>query len=142
MSASKTTTRKRSTRRPSRGDPAPPFRDELSEVEVSLGLMIPAHGPPTSPGEMLEKEFLEPLGISQSRAARALGISWPRMNEIVRAKRPVTVDTALRLARWLGTTAQFWLNLQTGWDAYWLLRDPAVREGLEHIEPLRTEDQR
>lgn len=77
--------------------------------------------PPTHPGEMLLEEFLRPLGLPQAEAARRMGISANRLNEIVRGRRGVTAPTALRLAELLGTTPEFWLNLQTTldlWQAY------------------------
>jgi antitoxin HigA-1 len=71
---------------------------------------------PVHPGEILEEEFLKPLGISQNRLGRDLRIPAQRINDIVRGKRAITVDTALRLARYFHTTPQFWLNLQTHYD--------------------------
>jgi len=68
------------------------------------------------PGEVLLEEFLQPLGVSQNALARALGVPPRRINEIVLGKRAVTSDTALRLARYLGTTERFWLGLQTDYD--------------------------
>lgn len=79
---------------------------------------IPTHIAPTHPGEMLTEEFLKPLGLSQRDVAARMGISYVRLNEVIKGKRGVTPDTALRLERLLGTTAQFWLNLQLGWDLY------------------------
>ena len=66
----------------------------------------------STPGEILLEEFLEPLGITAYRLARVTGMPQPRVSEIIRGKRAVTADTALRLAGALGTTPQFWLNLQ------------------------------
>ncbi len=74
--------------------------------------------PPTHPGEMLLEEFLKPLGISQADAARRMKISTNRLNELIRGKRGVTAATALRLADLLGTSPEFWLNMQTGWDLW------------------------
>jgi len=74
--------------------------------------------PPTHPGEMLRAEFLEPLGLSQAEAARRMGITTNRLNELVRGKRGVTAATALHLADLLGTSPEFWLNLQTAWDLW------------------------
>ena len=74
--------------------------------------------PPTHPGEMLLEEFLKPLGMSQADAARKMRISSHRLNELIRRKRDVTVETALRLADLLGTSPEFWLNLQTTWDLW------------------------
>jgi addiction module HigA family antidote len=75
-------------------------------------------GPAIAPGEILLAEFLEPLGIGQADAARRLGISLNRLNEIVLGKRSITADTALRLARWLKTSPQLWMRLQADWDLH------------------------
>ncbi len=71
---------------------------------------------PIHPGEILLVEFLKPLGLSQNRLGRDLGIPAQRVNEIIRGKRAITVDTALRLAKYFDTTPQFWLNLQSHYD--------------------------
>ena len=71
---------------------------------------------PVHPGEVLVEDFLKPLGLSQYRVARALSVPPRRINEIALGKRAVTADTALRLARFFGTSARFWLNLQTAYD--------------------------
>jgi addiction module HigA family antidote len=81
--------------------------------------MIPTHRAPTHPGEMLLEEFLKPKAMSQVDAADRMGISVNRLNEIIRGKRGVTADTALRLAKLLKTTPEFWLNLQNAWDLYY-----------------------
>ena len=73
---------------------------------------------PTRPGEVLLEEFLSPLGMSQAEAARRMDMSTNRLNELVRGKRGVTADTALRLSRLLGTSAEFWLNLQMALDLW------------------------
>jgi antitoxin HigA-1 len=73
-------------------------------------------GPAIPPGEMLLEEFLKPMGIGQVDAARRLGISLNRLNEIVLGKRGITADTALRLGRLLKTSPQFWMRLQADWD--------------------------
>src|SRR3954463_5803626 len=72
--------------------------------------------PSVPPGEILLKEFLEPLGISQSRLARDLTVPPRRIHQIVRGSRAITADTALRLARYFGPSERFWLNLQTRHD--------------------------
>lgn len=95
---------------------------------------LPAERPPTSPGEMLLEEFLEPLGISQSAFAVRLGVSFPRLNEIIHARRAVTPDTALRLARVTGMSADFWLGLQLDWDLWHALRSRAA-EKIGRLEP-------
>jgi len=79
---------------------------------------IPTHRSPTHPGAMLLEEFLKPLGMPQSELAERIGVSYPRINELVHGKRGMTPDTALRLERLLGVEAQFWLNLQLAWDLY------------------------
>ena len=71
---------------------------------------------PVHPGEILLEEFMLPLGLSQTRLGRDLGVSPRRINEIVHGKRSITVDTALRLSRYFGTSAEFWLGLQTDYD--------------------------
>ena len=72
--------------------------------------------PPIHPGEILLEEFLEPLDISQYRLAKATSVPPRRINEIVHGRRAITADTALRLARYFGMSARFWLNLQTRFD--------------------------
>ena len=89
---------------------------------------LPAHRPPTDPGEMLLEEFIKPLGISQNALAIQLGISYPRLNEIVRGKRAVTIDTAMRLERVLGMSADFWLGLQQDWDLWHAQRSETAVE--------------
>jgi len=71
---------------------------------------------PIHPGELLLKEFLEPLGLTQYRLAKDTSVPPRRINEIVHGKRAITADTALRLARFFGTSERFWLNLQTRYD--------------------------
>jgi addiction module HigA family antidote len=71
---------------------------------------------PIHPGEVLLEEFLKPMGISQNRLALNIGVPPRRINEIVLGKRRITADTALRLARFFGTSAEFWLGLQSQYD--------------------------
>ncbi len=80
--------------------------------------MIPEHRPPKPPGEILLEEFLTPLGLSQVKAAQQMNIPLNRLNEVIRGKRGITADTALRLARLLSTSPEFWMNLQTASDLY------------------------
>lgn len=89
---------------------------------------IPKNGPPTHPGEMLLEEFLKPLKMTQSELAEKLGVSYPRVNELIHGKRGITPDTALRLERLFGMDAQFWLNLQLAWDLYHVTHSPGVKE--------------
>ncbi len=96
---------------------------------------LPRRLPPTHPGEMLLEEFLKPLGISQSAFAIRLGVSFPRLNEIVRAKRGVTPDTALRLAKVTGMSADFWLGLQQDWDLWHAMRSTSAG-AISRLAPL------
>ena len=79
-------------------------------------------GPAVHPGEMLREEFLNPLELTQVEAARELGMSVNRLNELVLGKRGVTADTALRLAQRFKTTPQFWMHLQADWDLHQAMR--------------------
>ena len=88
---------------------------------------IPKH--PTPPGEMLLEEFLKPLGVSQLAFSKHVGISFRRVNEIVKGHRGVTPDTAWRLAMAFGTSPQFWMNLQTNYD----LAHRPVRRKIEQL---------
>jgi addiction module HigA family antidote len=72
--------------------------------------------PPVHPGEILLEEFLKPLGMSQHRLAKEISVPPRRINEIVHGTRAITADTALRLGRFFGTTAELWMNLQAGYD--------------------------
>lgn len=72
--------------------------------------------PPIHPGEILLEDFLKPMGISQYRLAKSIGVSQRRIGEIIAGKRAITADTALRLALFFGTDAQTWMNLQTHYD--------------------------
>lgn len=97
---------------------------------------LPTDVPPTHPGEMLLEEFLKPLGVTQSAFAVQLGVSFPRLNEIVRGKRSVTADTALRLAQVTGMSADFWLGLQLDWDLWHASRSESAAR-IAVLEPLR-----
>ena len=81
------------------------------------------------------EEFLKPLNISQTELAQRIGVSYPRVNELVHGKRGMTPDTALRLERLLGMEAQFWLNLQLAWDLYHVIHSSAA-EDIQQIERL------
>lgn len=99
---------------------------------------LPRERPPTHPGEMLLEEFIKPLGISQSALALRLGVSFPRLNEITRRKRAVTPDTALRLARVVGMSADFWLGLQQDWDLWHAMRGKGAAEIAALVPLART----
>ena len=97
---------------------------------------IPKRRTPTHPGEMLALEFLAPLGMTQVELAERIGVPFQRVNQIVRRKRAVTPDTALRLARLFGTTPEFWLNLQQAWDLYEALNSPNAPV-IKAIQPVK-----
>ena len=88
------------------------------------------------PGEILREEYLKPLGMSAYALATALRVSAPRINDVVREKRGISVDTALRLARYFETTAQFWLNLQTSYDLK--VAQKNVETIQKEVQPLRV----
>ena len=81
-------------------------------------IKVPTHREPTHPGEMLLEEFLNPMGITQRELAMAIHVPYQRVNELVNKRRGVTPSTALRLARYFGTSPDFWMNLQLRWDLY------------------------
>lgn len=89
---------------------------------------------PIHPGEILRVEYLEPLGVTQHRLALAIGVPPRRINEIVHGQRGITADTALRLARYFGTSERFWLNLQSRYELE-VERD-RLAATLDQIEPL------
>lgn len=120
-SRSQTTTRARRTR--------------SAAAHEAVERRLPQYRPPTHPGEMLLEEFLKPMGLSQSQFAAHLGVSFPRLNELIRGKRGVTPDTALRLARVLGMSADFWLGLQLDWDLWHALRGEQAAE-IARLTPL------
>lgn len=92
---------------------------------------------PVHPGEVLREEYLEPLGITPTALARALNVSAPTINDVVRERRGITADVAIRLARYFDTSAQFWMNLQMEYSLAITLASSG--EEIEHeIEPLRA----
>ena len=105
-------------------------RVDFSDV-ASGRLLAPVH-----PGEVLREEFLAPLGLSVYRLARAIGVSRPRLNDLALGRRRVTVDTALRLARYFGTTPKFWIDLQARHDLD--IADRTLRPGIERTIAPRT----
>ncbi len=81
-------------------------------------IRVPTHRAPTHPGEMLLEEFLKPMGLTQQQLADGIHVPYQRVNELINGKRGVTPSTALRLARFFGNSADFWMNLQMRWDIY------------------------
>jgi len=101
--------------------------------------MLPTHRPPTHPGEMLLKEFLEPLGVSQVEAAKRMSIPFQRLNAIVNCRRGVSADTALlfeALTRW---DAEIWLALQSRWDLWHALRAQTHRPKVKALRYLEAD---
>lgn len=96
---------------------------------------IPTHRPPTHPGEMLLEEFLIPMGLTQRELAAAIHVPYQRVNDIVNGRRGITPSTALRLAKFFGTSPGFWMNLQLRWDLYFAEQDET--QVLEQIQPYR-----
>jgi addiction module HigA family antidote len=99
-------------------------------------LLVPTHRPPVHPGEILAEEYLKPLGISQTEFAKRIGVTFHRLNEIVHGRRGVSTDTALRLAKALGTTPDLWLNLQRVVDLYAAKHSKQARE-IDRIRPIK-----
>ena len=113
------------------GPPYLPIRDEpVTEV-----LKMPAHQP-TRVGAMLKEEFLEPLGITQGKLAKSMGVGRKTVNELCGNRRGVTAETALLLAKVLGTTAEFWLNLQLVNDLWLAEHNEVLAEKLKRARPL------
>lgn len=99
------------------------------------GRRLPGNRPPTHPGEMLLEEFIKPLELTQTELARRLGVSYPRLNEIIKRKRSITPDTALRLSRVLGMSADFWLGLQQDWNLWHAMNSPEAKE-ISRLRPI------
>jgi len=91
---------------------------------------------PIHPGEIIKKEYLEPLSMSVSALAVALRVPASRINDVVRQKRGVSIDTALRLSRYFNTTAQFWMNLQISYDLKIARQNMTIIE--DEIIPMKT----
>jgi len=104
----------------------------------TVGRRLPRNRPPTHPGEMLFEEFVQPLELTQAELARCLGVSYPRLNEIIKCRRSVTPDTALRLSRVLGMSADFWLGLQQDWDLWHAMNSPEAKK-INRLKPIRND---
>ena len=91
---------------------------------------------PLTPGEIIREEYLEPLNITQQRLADAMGVSFQRVNELLNARRAVTVDTALRLGKVFRTSPEFWLNLQRAVDLWEALRGADAKKIERTAKPL------
>ncbi|MBV6628227.1 MAG: HigA family addiction module antidote protein [Rivularia sp. (in: Bacteria)] len=86
-------------------------------------MKIPKYRPPSHPGEILLKDFLEPMGITQRQLADAIHVPYQRINELVNQKRGITPSTAIRLSKFFGNSSQFWLNLQQNWELYHVMKE-------------------
>ncbi|MEH2173191.1 HigA family addiction module antitoxin [Nostoc sp.] len=86
-------------------------------------MRVPKYRPPSHPGEILLKDFLEPMGITQRELADALHVPYQRINELVNQKRGITPSTAIRLSKFFGNSSEFWLNLQQNWELYYVLKE-------------------
>ena len=87
------------------------------------------------PGEILLTEFMQPLGLTAYRLAKELHISAPRVNDIIRSKRSITADTSLRLSRYFGNSAQFWMNLQSGHDLWLAAQKKSNLKSISKVKP-------
>lgn len=97
---------------------------------------IPTHRVPIHPGEMLLEEFLNPMALTQRDLANAIHVPYQRVNELVNARRGITPSTALRFAKFFGTTPGFWMNLQLRWDLFHAER--SEKEVLNRIRKARS----
>jgi len=98
-------------------------------------IRVPTHRTPTHPGEMLLEEFLIPMGLTQQELANAIRVPYQRVNELINGRRGMTPSTALRLERFFGMSASFWLNLQLRWDLYFA--QEKEKNELDVIEPYQ-----
>lgn len=98
-------------------------------------IRVPSRRVPTHPGEMLREEFLEPMSLSQRDLANGIRVPYQRVNELINGRRGVTPATALRLAKFLGNSPEFWLNLQLRWELFHARKSEA--KALRSIKPAR-----
>ncbi|HZG41329.1 MAG TPA: HigA family addiction module antitoxin [Longimicrobium sp.] len=110
----------------------------MDSLSKHIAHMLPTHRSPTPPGEMLLRQFMEPGGLTQAELARRIGVSYPRVNELVNGKRSLTPDTALRLARLFGVSVEFWMTTQMLWDMWHVIHSPTAAD-IEKIEPMWPE---
>jgi antitoxin HigA-1 len=101
-----------------------PGKSKLRTITKEGGRRLPRKRPPTHPGEMLLEQFIKPLGVTQVELAKRLDVSYPRLNEVIKGRRSVTPDTALRLSQVVGMSADFWLGLQSDWDLWHAMNSP------------------
>lgn len=99
---------------------------------------MPTQLDPITPGEILLKEFLEPMGLSQNKLARDIDVPITRINDIIHGKRGITADTALRLGAYFGTTPEFWTHLQSRYELKLAKRDlwPKIEKRIRPLQPV------
>lgn len=97
-------------------------------------IRVPTNRTPIHPGEMLLEEFLIPMGLTQQALADGIHVPYQRVNDLVHGRRSITPSTALRLAKFFGNSAGFWMNLQLRWDLYFGAKDE--KKALMRIEPF------
>ncbi len=102
-----------------------------------MPIVVPKNRPPTTPGEIIQEEFLVPLDMSQAELARAMGVPTNRISQLISGKRALTAETALRLEAVLGIDAGTWMNLQAACDIWNAKRHKPAR-GLQRLEALKT----
>lgn len=103
----------------------------MSSLSTTTDLIDPIH-----PGEVLLEDFIEGFGITQNKLSVAIAVPPRRINEIVHGKRGITADTAMRLSKYFGTSAEFWMNLQTHYELR--IQARVLRDQLDVISPLHT----
>ncbi len=101
-------------------------------------MRIPTHKPPTHPGEMLLEEFLKPMDITPEKLGDSIHVSTEMVNDIINQQTGITPSLALRLAKFLGTSPEMWINLQLCWDFYHILREE--KDELDAISPIGIAD--
>ncbi len=102
-------------------------------------IRVPKYRSPTHPGEMLQEEFLMPMALTQRELAAAIHVPYQRINEIINGKRGITPSTALRLGKFFGVTAAFWMNLQLRWDLYYAQQsEQAALEQIQQRQPRQS----
>ncbi len=103
---------------------------------------VPTDRSPSHPGDILLKEFLEPMGLTQTELANAIGVSYQRINEVVNGKRGITLSTSLRLGKFFNVSSDFWMNLQLRWDLYYVARTEAQSLEKIKVHPAATNNSR
>ena len=104
-------------------------------------IRIPTNRTPTHPGEMLLEEFLSPMGLTQRDLANAIHVPYQRINDLVNGRRSMTSSTALRLSKYFGVSASFWMNLQLRWDLYFAQQEETkILEAIQPYQPTLVGD--